>query len=111
MSSSLVSSLSPRNSKSLLLFCAVGVMLVSALADDLPPVFLFGDSTFDVGTNNHIPSKATADFPYYGIDYPDSIPTGRFSNGYNSADEIGILYFLVLLIQLGILFHLSFTMQ
>ncbi|KAF8012662.1 hypothetical protein BT93_I0730 [Corymbia citriodora subsp. variegata] len=63
-------------------------MLVSALADDLPPVFIFGDSTFDVGTNNYIPSTAKADIYYYGIDFPHSQPTGRFSNGYNSADLI-----------------------
>ncbi|PWA88024.1 Lipase, GDSL [Artemisia annua] len=49
--------------------------------------FLFGDSLLDVGTNNHFKdSRARADHPYYGIDYPGSIATGRFSNGLNSAD-------------------------
>lgn len=56
----------------------------------VPAIFIFGDSTFDVGTNNFLKdSQATANFPYNGIDFPYSVPTGRFSNGYNSADQIG----------------------
>ncbi|KAI3665322.1 hypothetical protein L6452_43946 [Arctium lappa] len=52
-------------------------------------LFIFGDSILDVGTNNHFnDSSARADHRYYGIDYPDSVATGRFSNGYNSADLI-----------------------
>ena len=44
----------------------------------------------DVGTNNFIPgSQARANFPYNGIDFPQSRPTGRFSNGFNSADVLG----------------------
>ncbi|XP_073146904.1 GDSL esterase/lipase At5g55050-like [Henckelia pumila] len=55
-----------------------------------PPIFILGDSTADVGTNSHLPlSLARADFPHNGIDFPHSRPTGRFSNGYNSADFIG----------------------
>lgn len=54
-----------------------------------PTLFLFGDSTFDVGTNNFLNSKAKANLPYYGIDFYQSIPTGRFSNGLNTADQIG----------------------
>ncbi|KVI02956.1 Lipase, GDSL [Cynara cardunculus var. scolymus] len=50
-------------------------------------LFIFGDSILDVGTNNHFnDSTARADHQYYGVDYPDSVATGRFSNGYNSAD-------------------------
>ncbi|KAF8012651.1 hypothetical protein BT93_I0720 [Corymbia citriodora subsp. variegata] len=64
-------------------------MLVSAVPD--PPIFIFGDSTVDVGTNDYIPSTARADFPYNGIDLPYAQATGRFSNGYNSADEIAKL--------------------
>ncbi|CAL5197431.1 unnamed protein product [Lathyrus oleraceus] len=51
-------------------------------------LFIFGDSTFDVGTNNFINSTAKANVPYYGVDFPFSIPTGRFSNGLNTADQI-----------------------
>lgn len=55
-----------------------------------PAIFILGDSTADVGTNNFLPhSKARADFPYYGIDFPKGRATGRFSNGLNSADFLG----------------------
>ncbi|XP_060195367.1 GDSL esterase/lipase At5g33370-like [Lycium barbarum] len=56
---------------------------------DVPAIFIFGDSTVDVGTNNYLNgSLATANNPYYGIDYPNHAATGRFSNGYNPADFI-----------------------
>ncbi|CAL5040557.1 unnamed protein product [Urochloa decumbens] len=57
----------------------------------VPAVYVFGDSTLDVGNNNHLTGKEVprADKPYYGIDLPGSgKPTGRFSNGYNIADFI-----------------------
>lgn len=57
--------------------------------NDAPSLFIFGDSTFDVGTNNFLRSKARANFPYNGIDFYHSRPTGRFSNGFNTADQIG----------------------
>lgn len=57
----------------------------------VPPLYIFGDSTADVGTNNYLPdSRARADVLYNGIDFPQSKPTGRFSNGYNTIDSIGI---------------------
>ncbi|KAL6222203.1 hypothetical protein ACLB2K_005595 [Fragaria x ananassa] len=53
----------------------------------VPALYIFGDSTADVGTNDYLPnSKARADFPFNGIDFPHSKPTGRFSNGYNTID-------------------------
>lgn len=57
----------------------------------VPAVYVFGDSTLDVGNNNYLPGKDVprADKPYYGIDLPGSgKPTGRFSNGYNTADFV-----------------------
>ncbi|KAL6633807.1 hypothetical protein ACP70R_026478 [Stipagrostis hirtigluma subsp. patula] len=53
----------------------------------VPAVYVFGDSTVDVGNNNHrrISSEARANFPHYGVDLIVG-PTGRFSNGYNTAD-------------------------
>ncbi|XP_052141198.1 GDSL esterase/lipase At5g55050-like [Oryza glaberrima] len=55
----------------------------------VPAIFVFGDGMLDVGNNNYLPSDAPqADYPYYGIDFPGSEPTGRFSNGYNMADFI-----------------------
>ncbi|KAI4325410.1 hypothetical protein MLD38_030813 [Melastoma candidum] len=58
---------------------------------DVPAIFVFGDSTADVGTNNHLKTVFRADFPYYGIDFDLSKATGRFSNGYNTIDEISML--------------------
>ncbi|KAL6214103.1 hypothetical protein ACLB2K_013541 [Fragaria x ananassa] len=59
----------------------------------VPAIFILGDSTADVGTNNFLPgSMARADFPYNGIDFPNSTPTGRFSNGLNTADFLAKLF-------------------
>ncbi|XP_059670789.1 GDSL esterase/lipase At5g33370-like [Cornus florida] len=55
---------------------------------DLPAIFIFGDSIADVGTNNFLKSLARANYPYHGIDFPNSKPTGRFSNGYHTIDFI-----------------------
>ncbi|KAG8497653.1 hypothetical protein CXB51_008899 [Gossypium anomalum] len=67
------------------------LLLLQAEAPSPPPpaVYIFGDSTLDVGTNNFIPEcAARADFYFNGIDFPYSKPTGRFSNGLNTADQI-----------------------
>jgi hypothetical protein len=62
----------------------------------VPAIYVFGDSTADVGNNNYIlGSKAKANFLPYGIDFPHSIPTGRFSNGYNAIDFIGMILLLL----------------
>ncbi|TVU07550.1 hypothetical protein EJB05_40911 [Eragrostis curvula] len=61
------------------------------IVPQVPAMYVFGDSTLDVGNNNHLPGKDVprADKPYYGIDLPGSgKPTGRFSNGYNMADFV-----------------------
>ncbi|XP_008242080.1 PREDICTED: GDSL esterase/lipase At4g16230-like [Prunus mume] len=64
-----------------------------ATADDPVTIFIFGDSTVDVGTNNLLQSSSSrADFAPYGIDFPYSVPTGRFSNGLNSADQLARLF-------------------
>lgn len=61
----------------------------------VPALYIFGDSTADVGTNDYLPnSRARADFPFNGIDFPQSKPTGRFSNGYNTIDLLGIYYII-----------------
>ncbi|XP_062224886.1 GDSL esterase/lipase At5g55050-like [Phragmites australis] len=60
----------------------------------VPAVFVFGDSTVDVGNNNYIEKckiDCRADYPHFGVDYPDQAPTGRFSNGYNLADQLAQL--------------------
>ncbi|KAK8716855.1 hypothetical protein V6N13_044150 [Hibiscus sabdariffa] len=71
---------------------AVTSLLLQAEAPPPPAVYIFGDSTLDVGTNDFIPGcLARADFYFNGIDFPHSKPTGRFSNGLNTADQIAIL--------------------
>ncbi|PWA68461.1 SGNH hydrolase-type esterase domain-containing protein [Artemisia annua] len=55
----------------------------------VPTVYVFGSSIVDVGNNNYLPrSIARANFSHNGIDYPNGISTGRFSNGKNIADFI-----------------------
>ncbi|KAK7847434.1 gdsl esterase/lipase, partial [Quercus suber] len=56
-------------------------------------MFIFGDSLVDVGNSNHLKfSLNKADFPHYGIDFPDKVSTGSFCNGKNAADflEVGL---------------------
>uniref|UniRef100_A0A453P8X9 GDSL esterase/lipase n=1 Tax=Aegilops tauschii subsp. strangulata TaxID=200361 RepID=A0A453P8X9_AEGTS len=58
----------------------------------VPAIFVFGDSTVDVGNNNFLGGtrkEGRANFPQYGVDFPTSKPTGRFSNGFNTADRLG----------------------
>ncbi|CAK8565596.1 unnamed protein product [Lathyrus sativus] len=58
-------------------------------AEKVPAVYVFGDSLVDVGNNNYLTlSFVKAVLPYYGIDFPTKLPTGRFSNGKNAADLI-----------------------
>ncbi|KAK8694518.1 hypothetical protein V6N13_072067 [Hibiscus sabdariffa] len=74
----------------LVVFLSLAVSL--AAATEPPTVYIFGDSTLDVGTNDLIPeSEARADVLFNGIDFPYSESTGRFSNGLNAADEIVML--------------------
>ncbi|KAI5011630.1 hypothetical protein ZWY2020_013767 [Hordeum vulgare] len=57
----------------------------------VPAMFVFGDSTVDVGNNNLLPDctpACRANYPQYGVDYPSQEPTGRFSNGFNLADQL-----------------------
>lgn len=54
--------------------------------------FIFGDSLSDVGNNNRLPrSLAQASLPWYGIDFGNGMPNGRFTNGRTVADIIGRL--------------------
>lgn len=54
-------------------------------------MYVLGDSLLDVGNNNYLHfSLVKADFPHNGVDFPAG-PTGRFSNGKNTADFIGML--------------------
>ncbi|KAJ0734695.1 putative triacylglycerol lipase [Helianthus annuus] len=44
-------------------------------------LFVFGDSTVDAGNNNFLRTPMKSNFPPYGRDFINHIPTGRFSNG------------------------------
>ncbi|CAL5080676.1 unnamed protein product [Urochloa decumbens] len=75
----------------LLAVVSLQVMMAAAATSSRPPaMFVFGDSTLDVGNNNYLPGPDVprANKPYYGIDFPGSVATGRFSNGYNIADYL-----------------------
>eukprot|EP00897_Mesotaenium_endlicherianum_P007537 jgi/Mesen1/6811/ME000035S06191 len=64
--------------KAFLLVVVVASALQGSIAK-IPAIFSFGDSTVDVGTNNHIRGAALANMPPYGRDF---IPSrGSFSNG------------------------------
>ncbi|KAJ9563139.1 hypothetical protein OSB04_008299 [Centaurea solstitialis] len=56
----------------------------------VPCYFIFGDSLVDSGNNNKLITKAKANYPPYGIDFPQGV-TGRFTNGRTIADMIGEL--------------------
>ncbi|KAG8364441.1 hypothetical protein BUALT_Bualt19G0129200 [Buddleja alternifolia] len=78
----------------LCVFIILANNFIPNLAQKTPPVvFILGDSTADVGTNNHLAQgKLKANFPHNGIDFPHSRATGRFSNGFNSADCLAKLF-------------------
>jgi phospholipase/lecithinase/hemolysin len=76
-------------------FLAIGlfsILSVLTRAGAAVPLFVFGDSLADNGNNNNlsVPLLDKANFPYNGIDFPGKLATGRFSNGFNGVDYIGI---------------------
>ncbi|XP_074308001.1 GDSL esterase/lipase At5g45670-like [Silene latifolia] len=76
------------------LFVSLVFMATIGLVHSTPRVpcyFIFGDSLSDVGNNNNLNTKAKANYPPYGIDFPGGVPTGRFSNGLNFVDRIAEL--------------------
>ncbi|XP_073041060.1 GDSL esterase/lipase 7-like [Primulina eburnea] len=52
-----------------------------------PALYVFGDSLFDSGNNNLLPTLAKANYPPYGMDFERGA-TGRFTNGKTVADFI-----------------------
>jgi hypothetical protein len=61
----------------------------------VPALFIFGDSVVDAGNNNNLATIVKSNFPPYGRDFKNNMPTGRFCNGKLAADFTGI-YFLLL---------------
>lgn len=54
----------------------------------VPALYVFGDSLFDSGNNNLLPTLAKANYFPYGLNFPGSFPTGRFTNGKTVVDFI-----------------------
>ncbi|GAB2300121.1 hypothetical protein Dimus_034160 [Dionaea muscipula] len=52
-----------------------------------PALYVFGDSLFDSGNNNFLPTAAKANYPPYGQNFTGGA-TGRFTNGRTVADFI-----------------------
>ena len=61
-----------------------------AQTNTISAVFVFGDSTVDPGNNNYLPTIARGNFPPYGKDFENHVPTGRFSNGRLVPDFVGM---------------------
>lgn len=95
----------------LLVLVNLSMAMAMAKAKAVPAMYVLGDSLVDVGNNNYIhPSVLKADFPHNGIDYPGGKPTGRFSNGKNAADALGmypLLFFIHSLLRPFGFFYLS----
>ncbi|KAL9257785.1 GDSL esterase/lipase-like protein [Drosera capensis] len=51
-----------------------------------PTIIVFGDSTADPGNNNYFFTWDRSNFQPYGVDFPGSQATGRFSNRYLMPD-------------------------
>ena len=71
-------------------------IFVAVSQPQVPCYFIFGDSLVDNGNNNDLVTMAKANYPPYGIDFPQGV-TGRFTNGRTIADIIGIYPFLSIL--------------
>lgn len=74
---------------SLVSLCLMQLVSVEG-APKVPCYFIFGDSLSDSGNNNRLTTFARANYPPYGIDFPNKTPTGRFTNGLTTADIIGL---------------------
>ena len=62
--------------------------------------FAFGDSLSDVGNNNRLPrSLARPNLPWYGVDFGNGLPNGRFTNGRIILDIVGMSHVYLLYIQ------------
>ncbi|KAJ9563433.1 hypothetical protein OSB04_008593 [Centaurea solstitialis] len=82
--------LSPLNSVLMVLGFILARTLVVASQPQVPCYFIFGDSLVDNGNNNNLRTMAKANYPPYGIDFPEGV-SGRFTNNRTLADIIGQL--------------------
>ncbi|XP_057866293.2 GDSL esterase/lipase At5g03810 [Cryptomeria japonica] len=72
--------------------CMIAVclaMVVCSVHGQLvPALYIFGDSTVDVGNNNYLYTLVKSDFPPYGRDFDTHVPTGRFCDGRLATDYV-----------------------
>ncbi|KAF3678999.1 hypothetical protein T459_05210 [Capsicum annuum] len=65
--------------------------LVEGAPQVLPCYFIFGNSLLDNGNNNGLYTLVKANYAPYGVDFREGRPTGRFTNGRNTADFLAEL--------------------
>lgn len=71
----------------------------------VPCFFIFGDSVSDNGNNNLLPTFAKVNYSPYGVDFPQG-PTGRFCNGRNIVDVLGLDLFFTFIFLFGLCFQI-----
>lgn len=72
------------------LMVALTAVMGGGLVSGAVVQFIFGDSLIDVGNNNYLSkSLARATLPWYGIDFGNGLPNGRFTNGRTVSDIVG----------------------
>lgn len=59
-------------------------------APQAPALFVFGDSSVDVGNSNFLNSRARSNYYPYGVDYSGGA-SGRSTNGKTFTDLLGTL--------------------
>lgn len=66
------------------------------MAQLVPAIITFGDSSVDVGNNDYLVTAFRADCAPYGRDFTNKLATGRFSNGKLATDITGTSVALVI---------------
>ncbi|KAL7160350.1 hypothetical protein ABFS83_01G089000 [Erythranthe nasuta] len=72
------------------IFVILQIQALISAHHQVPCFFVFGDSLVDNGNNNRLVTEAKVDYLPYGVDFPQG-PTGRFTNGRNTADILAQL--------------------
>lgn len=85
----------PSSEIAIFMACVLYVVMMSGSVvlvegqQQVPCLFFMGDSAFDNGNNNLLVALAKVNYSPYGTDFPDG-PNGRFTNGRNTPDFIGL---------------------
>lgn len=75
----------------------------------VPGLFIFGDSLVDNGNNNGLLTLARANYRPYGIDFPQGT-TGRFTNGRTFVDALGSFFFTTVFFRCSyLIFKIALT--